>query len=680
MPKLKKAEPLRLKPLTGSFDSRSLPELVGVDQWRLLQNTRVTAQGRLCRLPGWQKFLSGHATNRDYNNEDLHDQLLSLQNYYASLADVDSSGVISYPPDNADFGDFCGTTLLTRPQGRQPITFEAQVTSSRDTRRFITGTQSRLYMLNPDAGNYKILADGLGGTQDNPEIRFRHAALGDYVFFTNNFDEPFYWQIGQPTSGCSMQSVQNIPEMQEIGITKAALVAEFKGVLFWADVEQDGERRRNRIIWSGYQKPLSYVEDPFQAQPGTQDLSYGEIILGMKELGDFLFIYTDRAIWFVAVTSAGSFAIVRRYVAAEKNDGTLFYPHTLVGSKSAHYYAAVDGIYEWNPYITVPQRVQWIHQSSNILYDDINKSACAIHTGFYSSKTREIWFSFAQGTDKLPSVTLTCNTEYNKCSKVDHGFTAGCEFIPDDRQSVRDWLIDNCIVSEACLDSAGVREMGFVEPKEGAGVPRTVEPCTSYPDHVYTNVLLDLGDGVVVEDYNQPAPTEDSLCSRLGDQSIAEGCEDCEADIRFVVASAADYCLKEVGPVYYRERWVEGTTYANDGYTTRFLKGPLSFGTDTNKLLSGVLMEFEAEPQAIPTSMNLRIGAAHRAIDPLSDCNAISWYDAGDLPIVCKDDDRNMEWAVYALDSNLYFDFTISGTGGASCYSSLQTTLGPGGC
>lgn len=773
MAKPKGIQPLRMKPLTGSFDSRSLPELVSGDAWRMLQNTRTTSRGKLCRLPGWEKFLSGVATNRAYNNEDLHDQLLTLQLYYDRIEGVDDADVSTYPPNNADFATFCGTTQRTRTQGRQPLTFGAEITSSLSTRHCVVGTQSRLYALNFGKGNWNIIADGLGGTRSNPEIRFSHAALGDYVFFTNNFDEPFYWKIGQGMVGCGMQSVQSIPELQEIGITKIACMASFKGTLFMADVEQDGERRRNRILWSRYQAPLEFVEDPGVSTAGTQDLDFGESIIGMRELGDFLYIYTDRAIWVAVVVASTdqAFAFVRKY-RAQKTDGTLVYPFTLTGSKDSHYYMSTDGVYTWNPYILAPVRHEWIHQSSNILYDNLNDSACAAHTAGYSPNTKELWFSCAQGSSQLPSITLTCNTDYGQCSKVDHGFTALFPFTPDTRESVRDWLLNNCIVSEDCLNDPEILALGFDTPKEGAGVAITNPACESFAGSIcnkavlgpnllpdtyglenYFTIVLEVGQtyvwtkgandidvhneydgllytnvnggvftvvdapgayagrtyfdgicascpvtgklqkftggqvvgGILTEDGTATDCDEDSICALMGDLSIAEGCKNCEGPSLFIGASATDWCLKTIGAIYARERRTD-TGYVLDGYDTIFLKGPMLFGSDTMKMLSNdeagggaVKLEFDAEPQTIPSRMKLRVGASRRAEDPLKNCG-IKWYEESDRPVQCVDDDRSMEWAAFAVAEAIYLEFKISGTGGASCYSSLQVNVGPGGC
>lgn len=676
-------QPLRLRPIGATMDSRSMPELVSQAHWRMLQNVSMVDPEKPCRAPGWKKLLDGYFTHRDYNNEDLHDQLLSLQIYYDTLTDVDDSTVRVFPPDNPDFATYCGTTKRTRTQGRQPITFGAEIVSSRETRHWLAGTQSRLYHLNFRGGNWEILADGLGGSNSNPEIRLRHASIGDVVLFTNDWDEPFYWIIGSGPTGCAMQSVQNIPELQEIGVTKAACVATFKGTVFWGNVEQDGERRTNRLIWSSYVAPFEYVEDPGVSTAGTTDLDFGERIIEMKELGDALFIYTDQAIWQVVVVGGDVvFQFVRRY-RSSKRDKCVVYPFTLVAAGNGHLYMSGDAIYEWNNYIAEPTKVGWIHMASNILYDRLNKSACAIHTAGFDPATRQAWFSCALDSDKLPSITLVVNTDYGKCHKVDHGFTMFFAGVPDSRMSIRDWLLENCICTEAELNSGEMQAIGFQMPKAGAGTG--VNPaCTSYIGSVVSNVELVVG-GVTTEDWNA-TPADDSLCTLFGDQSVADGCVDCENAVMFLSASATDYALKQMGEVYYRERFEHATfseggtvTYVLDGYDSIMLKGPMNFGSEGNKNMTGVRLEFDAADQTVPSQMALRIGASNKADDPLKTCG-IQWYEEDPRDIACLDDDKAMEWMVAAIDAYLYVEFKISGTGGASCYSSLQLTLGQDSC
>src|SRR5436190_18247476 len=67
-------KPLTIRPATGQgVDTRSMPDEVDFGSWRHSLNWGVTSKGRLCRIPGWDRFLTG----TDYNNQDLHDQLIA---------------------------------------------------------------------------------------------------------------------------------------------------------------------------------------------------------------------------------------------------------------------------------------------------------------------------------------------------------------------------------------------------------------------------------------------------------------------------------------------------------------------------------------------------------------------------------------------------------------------------
>src|SRR5436190_15621142 len=79
-----------VKPVSGLFDVRSLPDEVGAGSFRLVKSMSVRAIGKRCRRGGWVKFLDGE--NETYNNEDLHDQLIDLQYYYDSYSAFLTSG------------------------------------------------------------------------------------------------------------------------------------------------------------------------------------------------------------------------------------------------------------------------------------------------------------------------------------------------------------------------------------------------------------------------------------------------------------------------------------------------------------------------------------------------------------------------------------------------------------
>src|SRR6185369_10918391 len=124
-------------------------------------------------------------------------------------------------------------------------TYLAEFRSPRNMRKLLAGTKSRLYALNERTGNWRILADGLGGTVDPAadcvgcaQRRFLSAQLDSIMVFTNAFDPPMYWFFDDGPGGCDLWSAKPIPDLQDLNITKVGCVAEHKGFMFYCDVEQ----------------------------------------------------------------------------------------------------------------------------------------------------------------------------------------------------------------------------------------------------------------------------------------------------------------------------------------------------------------------------------------------------------------------------------------------------------
>ncbi len=777
--------------MAGQFDARSSPEQIPSDGWREVKNFRVDNMlGKLCRATGWKKLLSGAVTNRDYNNEDLHDQLLDLQTFYDKIiptnktsgllvvgrtyiiasfeagddftnvgATVNNSGisfiatgttpttwthasiltemetddslVMAYPPNNPDFGISCSNTLQTRPQGRQPITFLAQIESSATNRRLAAGTQSRLYVLGERRGNWRIIGDGFGGTADDPSVRWRQTRLGDYVLFTNNYDQVVYWPFDGAVTGCEQQAVQPVPDLVTINLTKAAVIFEFRGIIILANTEEDGTRKSNMVRWSGLDAPLEWIEDPGVSLVGHQELDYGEEILAGEKLGDFAYLYTNRGIWKMAVSNdpAIVFSITKVY-SSDTGGNCIKYPFTFVSIGEAHFYMAEDGIYSWSQYSPRPERLEWIHRPSAILYDNLNANACAIHTAAYDPAKKEIYFSCALGTDALPSVTLVCNTQYKHAHKLDHGFTALVSFVPDDRPSVFDWLTENCIVSQECLESDASKALGAVDPKLGPAKPLTSPPCTTYATVFCRQPTTgpNIVTGVWGAEAESPVSVVPGALYRVtfsqADTDIAVGLINPPSSVSY---SSAD------GPTF---------TFVAASNTVAFVNGgfPGDPVTSTIQLISGaievdgVIVENNdgtdcavdsvcalAGGQSIPElcrkcdEPSIFIGASatdwclkqfgevyyremrvneayvnvayqsrllktlpgsRKSEDPLKSCS-IQWSDEGNRAVDCLNDDEPMAWNVWASDNFLYLDFTIDGIGGASCYSSMELRLQP---
>lgn len=670
-------KPLRLRPLGCGFSSRPLPESIPDGIFRLTQNMRQTDQGA-ARFPGWTKFLSGFIATRAFVNEDLSDQLLSLQQYYAKLdEDEDDSGVIEWPD-----ATYCSATLQTRSVSRQPVTLLAEVTSSVGSRHIIAGTQTALYELMVGKGNWRILRDGIGGIAANPGVRTRISQVGDFVLCTNNYDPPFSYTIGNGPHGCGMNSTDEISELEEMGITKALVTFQYRGILFLCNTEEDGVRRGNMIRWCGAD-PTNWIEEPGFSLAGHFELDFGEDVLAAGVIGDFAYIHTTRGTWQVSVNPDPTVVFnFQKIPGDDSTQGCIAYPHTFVSTGDSHFYMAKDGIYEFTPSYPVPQRVEWIHGASNVLYDNLNKSRCAVHTAGFDPINQEMYFSCAQGTDSLPSVTLYCNTRYNQCSKLDFGATAFLSCTPSNSPSYRDWLVQECICTEAALESEELQDIGFNTVKEGAGVENTPS-CASYPTCIYTTettvVAIDGADSLTMEDFNQETASANSVCEFIDGETINDLCLGCQGETKFAFAHASDYCIKELGTAFSREMYSPTTdTYSTVGYLSRMLKVLLFGSASEPKTMTRISLEHSVADEVDPLDIYLRVGRSIRVQDPLDDARdacQIHWGESEARKLECVADDRFLQWPVYIRGECLFADIWWNGKGGDVVFSSFEASV-----
>jgi len=679
------------QPMAGLLDNRSSPEQMAALSYRLKQNTWSPDERKFCRRPQWERLFP--KPEEDYNNEDLHDQLLALQTFYNDLDPAtDPQGHIRIYP-HAD----CDSTLQTRTNGREPVTLILEAISSFGSRKLIAGTQSRIYVLNERTGNWKLIADGFGKSQEAgvcPRERFYATLNQNAVLFTNNYNAPFFWKFDEPTSGCAMQAWTPIPDLDLIGLTKAAVCWTWKGVTFLADVEMDGLRHENRVVWSDYNNLSSYDPSKPESITGFQDLEHGEKILGGLEQGDFLLIYTTRRIWQVAVVGGeGVFNFQKKYSPGESKDRCLFYRNTLISDGENHFYLGVDGIYAYNLYTARPERIEWMHVGSKELFDTINPGCCDNHIAEFNTVTKELWFSWSTTGNEncCPDKTLVVNLKYPDVSTVDFGFTAFTHYQSDPRPTIRDFILDNCICTPAELNTLG---HGFVKE----GLPRVDQTPSCTPrTSIYSNTDI-MVDGAAVEDYTKTTADTGSLCDLLGDSLLEDLCGDCDSEITFIGASSEDLCLKQIGEVYLRERCTNpaatGTTggsgytsslgtYADDPYTTKIRTGPMGFGANQQEKEIGWFgLGLLPELQVTPLAVECRIGRSAEASDPNNELCAIVWDEQDNKVLECQDANSEadhesdgtrafqmVEWPMFYQGYFLYWELTIAGVGGPVCFN-----------
>ena len=639
-------------PLTGLLDTRSSPDSLPQGALRMRQNMQTVAEGKLRRGCGWTKALS----QTPYNNQDFHDQLLL----------------------------FGGTV-------REPVTGLFEFQSARGIRSFWLTTQSRIAKLNETTGNWKVIASGLGGGvgTDCSGPRFKASNVGDYVWFTNNHDRPKIHRLEQPPFDGVL--IADSPDLEAIGLTKAALTWAWKDVVFFADVEMDGERHGNRLVWGDFKNPPSFDPAKPESIAGFADLDYGERILagGPTTAGTYL-LYTTQGIWELFTDPVQTFA-VRHVYDGKKADftGVLKYQNTLVDLGGDHLYMAQDGLYAFNSYRSAPELVLWLHRATSALYDDLDDTVCAPHIGFFHDGAA--FFSVKRTSDiGCPGVTLRIETQFKVADVIDFGFTAAANFRSQPIPTIRDFILDQRICDLSGL-TASLAAIDLPPPFENEGLPApAAEPTADFtPTVFYTKNYQIIGD-VVTEDWNQAAADADSLCALLGDTTLDDLCINCESVSVLIAASSQDWCLKQFGG-FYRERCANPTATGatgDDGYTSA-VGSYLLDGYDSIIRFAPLWQEGHEvtvqrfglrgipAAQVEPSNIGLRCGISGQTADPNDDHCPIVWLQLSQKELRCVTERtaaehttartvpaQDISWRFERTGKVVYLELKIVGTGG----------------
>jgi len=674
-------KPITIRPIDGLLDTRLTPDEIPIGGYRYVESWECLARGKLCRMSGWRRLLDEEFNN----NADLHDQLLTI----------------------------------TEREVRQPIIFLFTHPMPLGTNKFYAASANVLYALNNGTGNWKVIGDEFSPAQSAscPEVRWSAAGFGDVVVFSNGIDPVVYQVVDQPALGDTDQSVQTISDLELLNITRVGFVKQFAGLTIYFNVVQDAVRHSYRAIWSDYQNPLSVKPKASASVAGYKDLDFGEVILAAEELGNSLVVYTNKAIWQADLGGDAGLIWSKRYSPKDVGDRCLVYPRTLVSTGSEHYFFARDGIYLFSQYVAKPQRIEWIHNASAIVFEDLDSSRCVVHHGAHEVDKKQIWWSWAKTGEACPTQSFVINTEYSFASLVPKGFSAFGLFGFIRQRILRDFLIEKCICDAAGLEENGlgfVHEGGFcAAPADCTGCDADTESDCEAPTSIYTNETVDL-DGVEVEDLNfggGNTPDAQSLCTALAGLTVQDLCQveavaaECKDADLFIGASTEDFCLKEMdSEVRYRERCSDMAgcgTYIKDGYLSILRSGPLDLGLpEQEKRISRFGVEIHPEEQSVPSQLELKVGSAVQAIDPnkfdengrcvimyreevprslecLSTKTAVEHAEAGTRP------DEDVAWTLDMIGRYFYFELTVSNpnvsppnTGGAVCLSRISFRAG----
>lgn len=593
-----------------------------------------------------------------------------------------------YTPYTAYLSNTCTDVYDPRPGCVEAITHLNELASEAEGRTLIAATMSRIYALNQNSGNWKLLADGLGNsayTADQcgcNDVKFNSAVMGAYILFTNGFDDPLIWRLGDGSIDMCNPAARPIGDLLALNINAAGGVVHWKGFMILYDVLQDGSRHPGKLIWSDFGDPTSWIPSDV-SNAGEATVAVGERFLAAAELGNYLYLYSDRSIWRVTLVGLPDqpFSFDKIYSGTE----ALKYRYSLVNTGNEHIYLGQKSIYSITLHDARPTPIDWIDRVSPVIFDgmneddaafgSINELKCDQVVAGYNETHYEVWFSWPTGDNDCPNMSLVLNMQYGSADLVDHGFTALHNFRPDERITFFEFMRDYGICTEQELIDDLFREglpCGAVQ-----GGPITPDPNAA--DYIWNET----------EDLQLPEGPN-SVCSKLDGKTEDDFCRDCGVATKFVMASASDFTLKQYADdVFYREVYVgsyqaaycaqscDNAFYVCQGYDSVLQSGANDFGTDNDKVIKRFTVEYNAVEQSTPSNLNCYVGYSAQAV-----CH--SWVQLTDQPLKCLScftdgqratentrADERAHYPTFYRGKYLHNRLKISGVGGGACLSEL---------
>ncbi len=384
-----------LTPLTGLLDTRSRPAEIPQGAFRWAQNFQTTPESKRCRRDGHTRAFGDVVIDGRYQNQDLHHQ---------------------------------GAT-------REPITFELETTASDGMRRLYAGTQSRIYMLDEATGLYTTIASVTAAAGSY----WRADVLQDDIIFANG--DPGS-QILHSTLGSA--TAVAIPDLYAVwsgspqNVMGAHVVIQYAGVVMLMNFTDKDGTHLSRIMWCDLNNPGSWNPGASATIASFQDLDYGDEILNAILMQGSVYVFTRRAIWKVTVqvpNTAGAstnFSFTKVYSEPLNQTGCLSFPRTLISMGTEVRYMSRDAIYRYDPYIAQPEREEWLHRASGVIYRKPDTALsgldCGAPCGGWVPARREFWFSWPSTNHTVNNWSLVNQLDLKTSDVVDHGYTVFCNY------------------------------------------------------------------------------------------------------------------------------------------------------------------------------------------------------------------------------------------------------------
>lgn len=520
------------------------------------------------------------------------------------------------------------------PAERQEITLLESVTLSNGTRRLVAATRSTIYVNDDRAGNWKVVADGLGdtcgGEVQDASVSFKMVMMGDIAVFTNDFDFVLAYKFVDMPAGPYFWLGDFVLELQALRISTAAVISKYGGFVLIGDLTADGARQTSLLHWSDYNDPLSWVPGGNSAA-GFHDFGHGERILRIEPIGGYIRVYTDQAIYDGRNTLDDEIFHFDEIYRNEDKASLPIYKNAFIVTDDRHYWLGADSIYSAGISDREPQRIEWIHVASGIIfsgikpvvvegipdmasYPAISRRRSRLPVGFYDNVAKALYFSWPTTSDGPNDLSLVLWLKYGKATVVNWGFTAGVNHAPDQTITVRDFM-----------DSRGICASDDLRyPKEGTPCDQGI-PLVEFP-YLYN----------ATERTDQPMDPQ-SLIASLCDVCLEDLCGNDSTDIRFLVATTGDdISIKQMGECRWRENLTgrifhefpdssEGC-YVQDGFTS-LLGGRLNrYGSTKEKETQG--LSFNISTPDGDAELNAQIG--------VSDCADTTYWSLVSIRNACE--------------------------------------------
>lgn len=586
-----------LKPLSGIFDCRSSIDETPPGAFRWKENLSISPDGKLSRALGWiRPYNNPCITNHDFHNQGV--------------------GILA--------------------EDREPVTLLFQSTANDGTRRLFGATKTRIVVMDESAGEWSDIGTGLGndGEDSLTQLRFNASELQNKVVFTNNFDVPRIHALGTGTSA----AIADLATASEAAgpITRARRTVSWQGVVFLLNTRESAVDYPSRIRWSDLNDATKWVPGTAGSLADYQDLDYGEVILNAMPLAGSLYVFTDRSIWkcnFTADVSdpnapVATLNCIRVYTEPKNRSKCLAYENSLVSTGFSFYYMGADGIYEYSPYLAEPDRVEWLHRSTAVIYKNaatrIDKQAC-----------------FSPVAEYVPG--------------PNEDETAGSGEIHFS------WPVYDPLATEVPEEVACEDYVPLPQPI-GSGINRHT---------LVANVKFKTAD---YRNYGSVAMTNftSSLLASSG----------CNRQSLLFAVNGSDFCIKQMDSDSARVMYdATSDAYATVGYYS-LLRGVFPFERfDVEKIIRSLLAGVIADDAAETAVMKCRIGTSYEALDPNGNNGScgVLWHTLSDKQIKCRNTraaakyvsdnvrpDDPVEWNFLYRGRFLYYELKLAKPDGSA--------------